>query len=68
MTTGTIKWFNSTKGYGFITPDDGSKDVFLHISALEKAGVRQVNDGQKIRYELRDQNGRTSADQIELLD
>ncbi len=52
MTTGTVKWFNATKGYGFITPDDGSKDVFVHISAVEGAGLRTLNEGQKVTFEV----------------
>lgn len=52
MTTGTVKWFNSTKGFGFITPDDGSKDVFVHISAVEAAGMRTLNEGQKVAFEV----------------
>jgi CspA family cold shock protein len=51
MATGTVKWFNSTKGYGFIQPDSGGKDVFVHITAVEAAGLRGLNDGQKISYE-----------------
>ena len=62
MATGTVKWFNPTKGYGFIQPDDGSKDVFVHISAVERAGLRGLNEGQKVSYDLeRGQQGKTSA-------
>ena len=52
MATGTVKWFNGTKGYGFIQPDDGGADVFVHISAVERAGLRSLNEGQKITYDL----------------
>ncbi len=52
MSTGTVKWFNSEKGYGFIQPDDGGKDVFVHVSAVEKAGMRSLNEGQKIAFEV----------------
>ena len=52
MATGTVKWFNSTKGFGFIQPDDGSQDVFVHISAVERAGMREVVEGQKLSYEM----------------
>lgn len=68
MANGTVKFFNTTKGFGFITPDDGSDDVFVHISALEKAGIRQLNDGQKVSYEVETHKGRTSAVQIQLQD
>ena len=63
MATGTVKWFNAQKGYGFIQPDDGSKDVFVHISAVERAGIGNLNEGQKLNYEVeRDQrSGKTSA-------
>jgi cold shock protein len=66
MTKGTVKWFNSTKGFGFIQPDDGGADVFVHISAVERAGLRSLNDGQKISYELVQdkRSGKTSADQL----
>lgn len=57
MSTGTVKWFNSTKGYGFIQPEDGSADVFVHISAVERAGMSSLNEGQKLSYEL--ERGRT---------
>ncbi|KSV93210.1 cold-shock protein [Sinorhizobium sp. GL28] len=52
MATGTVKWFNATKGFGFIQPDDSGADVFVHISAVERAGLRELKDGQKITYEL----------------
>ena len=52
MTQGTVKWFNSQKGYGFIQPDDGSKDVFVHISAVERAGMNGLNEGQKVSFDL----------------
>jgi cold shock protein len=52
MTHGTVKWFNSQKGFGFIQPDDGSKDVFVHISAVERAGMNSLNEGQKVSYEV----------------
>ena len=52
MATGTVKWFNATKGFGFIQPDDGGKDVFVHISAVERAGLRDLNEGQKVAYEI----------------
>lgn len=65
MATGTVKWFNATKGYGFIAPDDGGKDIFLHISALERAGLRSVQEGQKLTFELaRGRDGRTSAENV----
>lgn len=62
MATGTVKWFNTTKGYGFIMPDEGGKDVFVHVSAVERAGLRTLNEGQKIGFELsRGDRGRVSA-------
>src|SRR5947199_7357053 len=62
MAIGTVKWFNSQKGYGFIQPDDGSKDVFVHISAVERAGLGNLHEGQKLSFELeRGQQGKTSA-------
>ena len=68
MPTGTVKWFNSTKGYGFIAPDDGGKDVFVHISAVERAGLTGLNDNQKIAYELQSgRDGRESASDLKLL-
>jgi CspA family cold shock protein len=67
MSTGTVKWFNGTKGYGFIQPDEGGPDVFVHISAVERAGLRSLNEGQKVTYELeRDpRSGKTSAGQLQ---
>jgi len=62
MASGTVKWFNAQKGYGFIQPDDGSKDVFVHISAVEQAGMCNLQEGQQLSYELeRGQQGKTSA-------
>ena len=61
MATGTVKWFNATKGYGFIEPDEGGKDVFVHITAVQAAGLQGLQEGQKISYELADQRGKTSA-------
>jgi len=67
METGTIKWFNSTKGYGFIEPSDKSRDVFLHISAVEQAGITNLNEGQKISFETVTQKGKLSATNIKLI-
>ncbi len=68
MPTGTVKWFNSTKGYGFIAPDDGGKDIFVHISAVERAGLKGLNDNQKVGYELQSgRDGRASASDLRLL-
>ena len=65
MATGTVKWFNSTKGYGFIEPADGSKDVFVHISAVERAGLPGLTEGQKINYDVvPGQNGKSSAENL----
>ncbi len=61
MSNGTVKWFNATKGYGFIQPSDGGKDVFVHISAVERAGLRGLNEGQQLSYELQTERGRASA-------
>ena len=62
MSQGTVKWFNAQKGYGFIQPDDGSKDVFVHISAVERAGMGSLNEGQKVNFDLeRGQQGKMSA-------
>ena len=66
MSTGTVKWFNAQKGYGFIEPSDGSKDVFVHISAVERAGLGSLNEGQKLSYELeRGQQGKMSATNLQ---
>ncbi len=68
MATGTVKWFNATKGFGFIQPDNGGKDVFLHISALERAGLREIADGAKVSFELESgRDGRTSASDLTLI-
>ena len=65
MATGTVKWFNPTKGYGFIEPADGSKDAFVHISAVERAGLHSLREGQKVTYELvPGQNGKSSAENL----
>lgn len=61
MATGTVKWFNGQKGYGFIQPSDGGRDVFVHISAVERAGMSSLNEGQTINYELVTEKGKTSA-------
>jgi CspA family cold shock protein len=67
MATGVVKWFNTTKGYGFIAPEDGGKDVFVHISAVERAGQKSLKEGQKIQYELVEgRNGRFSAENLVL--
>ncbi len=69
MTTGTVKWFNPTKGYGFIQPEDGSNDAFVHISAVERAGLSTLNDGQKVQYDLvPGRDGKSSADNLVILD
>mgnify|MGYP003546949319 FL=1 len=68
MATGTVKWFNTTKGYGFIAPDDGGKDIFVHISAVERAGLKSLNDNQKISFDLQSgRDGRSSASELKLL-
>jgi cold shock protein len=68
MATGTVKWFNPNKGYGFIAPDEGGNDVFVHISAVEKAGIDRLNDGQKVSYEVTDSRGKEAADDLKLVD
>ena len=69
MATGSVKWFNATKGYGFIEPEDGSKDVFVHISAVERAGLSSLNEGQKLSYDLEaGQKGKSSAENLSIID
>ena len=68
MATGTVKWFNTEKGYGFIAPEDGASDVFVHISAVEQSGLSGLNDGQKVSYELTESRGKTAASNLELVD
>jgi len=69
MTTGTVKFFDVNKGFGFIEPEDGGKDAFVHITAVERAGLRALNEGQKVSYELQTgQNGKTFADNLSLAD
>jgi cold shock protein len=69
MATGTVKWFNSQKGFGFIQPDAGGPDVFVHISAVERAGLRDLNEGQKVSYEITQdrRTGKSSADQLKAI-
>ncbi|NWG72628.1 MAG: cold-shock protein [Parvularculaceae bacterium] len=61
MPSGTVKWFNATKGYGFITPDEGGKDVFVHITAVKAAGLQGLDDGQRVSFDLSTERGKTSA-------
>jgi CspA family cold shock protein len=65
MATGTVKWFNGQKGFGFIVPDDGGKDVFVHISAVERSGFKSLNEGQRVSYELETNRGKTAAVNIQ---
>jgi CspA family cold shock protein len=67
MSTGTVKWFNTTKGYGFICPNEGGKDVFVHITALQKAGLSALEEGQKVNYEIAIHNGKQTADNIQVV-
>jgi len=66
MATGTVKWFNPTKGYGFIQPQDGGKDVFVHISAVERAGLSTLNEGQTVSYEVTSNRGKESAENLKV--
>ena len=66
MATGTVKWFNPTKGYGFIQPQDGGKDVFVHISAVERAGLSSLNEGQVVEYELVSNRGKQAAENLKM--
>ncbi|MCZ6772267.1 MAG: cold-shock protein [Proteobacteria bacterium] len=69
MTTGTVKWFNPAKGFGFIEPEDGTNDAFVHISAVERAGLNSLNEGQKVSYELQaGRNGKASAENLSVID
>ena len=67
MSNGTVKWFNTTKGYGFIQPEDGGADVFVHVSAVEKAGMRGLNEGQRVSFELQKERGKTAAVNLKAL-
>ncbi len=67
MATGTVKWFNAQKGYGFIQPDSGGKDVFVHISAVERAGLGGLNEGQKIKYEVVSDRGKEAAGNLQVV-
>lgn len=66
MATGTVKWFNATKGYGFIQPQDGGKDVFVHVSAVERAGLSTLNEGQRVEYEIVSNRGKSSAENLKV--
>jgi len=69
MATGTVKWYNAQKGYGFIQPDDGGKDAFVHVSAVERAGIGDLREGQKVNFELvtDSRSGKTSADRLQIV-
>ena len=67
MSTGTVKWFNETKGYGFIQPDDGGKDVFVHITAVQAAGLRGLDENQKVSYEVQMERGKAAATNLKPL-
>lgn len=67
MPTGTVKWFNATKGFGFIQPEDGSKDVFVHISAVERAGIQRLNEGQRVSFDVVNERGKSAAGNLKAL-
>ena len=67
MTTGTVKWFNATKGFGFVVPQDGGKDVFVHITAVQAAGLKGLNDGQRVSFEVVMERGKAAATNLKLL-
>jgi CspA family cold shock protein len=67
MATGAVKWFNPTKGFGFIAPDQGGSDVFVHVSALERAGLQNLNEGQRVSYDIATNKGRTAAANVKLI-
>jgi len=67
MASGTVKWFNATKGYGFIQPDSGGSDIFVHISAVERAGMSTLNEGQKLEYQLEERKGKTNASDLKAI-
>ena len=66
MANGTVKWYNPQKGFGFIAPQDGGKDVFVHATALEATGIRELSDGQQVTFELQEERGKTSATQLKV--
>jgi CspA family cold shock protein len=68
LAIGTVKWYSAQRGFGFVLPSDGSKDVFVHVSALERAGIASLNEGQKISYEIANERGKTKAVNIALAD
>jgi CspA family cold shock protein len=67
MATGTVKWFNTQKGYGFIQPDDGSNDVFVHISAVQRAGLQALREGQKVSFDVMQERGKTAAGNLKAM-
>lgn len=66
--SGTVKWFNPTKGFGFIVPEDGGNDVFVHVSAVEAAGLKSLDEGQKVQFELQDNRGRQAAAELQVVE